>query len=138
MRAQAIAADSTGQHARDWLAGRGPSTPTKIVGKFGSATLWEVYSMSAHADSRSVHQWLSLPMPHVHEAHTGLVVVPHHEEQLSNALLTEVAMECRDLFAAQAVAREMSRERAARWQERLPKLDRDIELMIRRYYVTAT
>ena len=53
----------SGQHAKQWLEGKGPSTPPKIVGKFGNATLWDVYSMSAHADVRGVHQWLSVLMP---------------------------------------------------------------------------
>ncbi len=38
-RAQAVGSDPSGQHARDWLDGRGPSTAHKIVGKFGSADL---------------------------------------------------------------------------------------------------
>ena len=133
-RGQAIASDTSGQHARDWLAGKGPSTPPRIVGKFGSADLWDMYSMSAHADARSVHQWLSVPMPQVRGADTGLVVIPHHQERLSNALLTEVAMECRDLYAAQAVAREMNRERIVKWHARLPDLDAEIEPMLKRYY----
>ena len=94
--------DESGQHARQWLDGKGPSTPPKIVGKFGSATLWDVYSWSAHADVRGLHQWLSVPLPEKGATHQGIVVTPEHDERLSNAMLVEVATECRDIAAAQA------------------------------------
>jgi hypothetical protein len=35
-RLGAVINDPSGEHARQWLAGRGPSTPQRIVGKFGS------------------------------------------------------------------------------------------------------
>lgn len=136
-RAQAVAADESGQHARDWLEGRGPSTPPRIVNKFGSADLWKVYGWGAHADAQSVHQWLSVPMPQVSETHKGLVVPPHHNPDLSNALLNEVAMECRDMAAAMAVCREPTQEAIAVNLATVHALDPDIEDLIRRYYVAA-
>ncbi len=133
-RAQAVGQDTTGEHARQWLRNRGPSTPPKIVGKFGSADLWAVYSWGAHADAQSVQQWLTVPMPDVHEDHMGLAVPPHHDGILSNALLTEVGMECRDMAAAMAVARATTHEEVGLNVAQVKTLDPDLEALIRRYY----
>ena len=132
-RAQACADDTTGQQARQWLAGKPPKTGP-IIHKFGSADLYDVYSWGAHADARSVQAWLAVPWPHVHEGHKALMVVPHHDQRLSNATLTEVAMECRDIYATHAIAREESREAAAKWHERLPAIDQEIAALIKQYY----
>ncbi len=133
-RAQAVAQDTTGEHARQWLQNRGPSTPHKIVGKFGSADLWEVYGWGAHADAQSAQQWLTVPMPDVHKNHRGLVVPPHHHQILSNALLTEVGMECRDMAAAMAVARATTHEEVRVNVDQVKTLDPDLETLIDRYY----
>ena len=133
-RIQAIGHDSSGQHARDWLSGRGPSTPTRLFGKFGSTELWKMYSWGAHADAQSVHQWLSVPLPDVHEEHTGIAVPPHHHEILSNAVLTEVAMECRDVAAAMVVARARTDAEIRANLAQVGTLDEEIDAMIARYY----
>lgn len=133
-RAQAVGTDESGQHARQWLEAKGPSTPPKIVGKFGSATLWDVYSWSAHADVRGVHQWLSVPMPEQGETHQGIVVTPEHDERLSNAMLVEVATECRDMAAAQAVARSTTAEDVQQNLAVVHELDPDCDAAIARWY----
>lgn len=104
-RAQAVAADPSGQHARDWLEGKGPSTPRSIAGKWGSLETWDMYSASGHADARAVRWWLMVPMEDSEGDQRGLVVQPHRRPRLSNAMLTEVAMECRDLAHALAFSR---------------------------------
>lgn len=104
-RAQAVLDDQTGQHARDWLDGKGPSTPPKIVGKWGARDLWETYSASTHADAKGLRWWLMMPVPDAHPDQRGLIVQPHRRPEFSNAMLTEVAMECRDLAHALAASR---------------------------------
>jgi len=133
-RAQAVGTDESGQHARQWLEGKGPSTPPKIVGKFGSAELWKVYSWGAHADAQSVHQWLSVPLPATGDAHQGIVVTPEHHERLSNAMLVEVATECRDIAASQAVARSRTRDDVMRNLSVVTELDAVCDAAIARWY----
>lgn len=101
-RAQALALDKSGEHARQWLDGAAPSTPRKIAGRFGGMELFDIYSASAHADARGIHWWLMVPTEHDHR---GILVQPHRRPTLSNGMLTEVAMECRDLVAAMEVVR---------------------------------
>lgn len=117
-----------------WLEGKGPSTPPKIVGKFGSATLWDVYSWSTHADVRGVHQWLSVPIPEKGATHQGIVVTPEHDERLSNAMLVEVATECRDMAAVQAVARSTTTEDVRRNLAVVHELEPDCDAAIARWY----
>jgi hypothetical protein len=52
MRAEAIVTDPSGQHARSWLDGRGPSTPRRLANQFGNLDVWDTYSASGHADAR--------------------------------------------------------------------------------------
>jgi hypothetical protein len=128
-RAQAVAADESGQHARDWLEGNGPSTPRKVAGKFGSLELFDIYSASEHADARSVHWWLMVPTDATEDR--GIVVAPHRRPTFSNPLLTEVAMECRDM------AHVLARTRGGRI-EGLAELDRRIEEAIGRYFFASS
>lgn len=101
-RAQAVADDASGQHARQWLEGRGPSTPRKITAKYGSLDLFDTYSASEHADARGMHWWLTVP---TEGEQRGLLVQPHRRPRFSNAILTEIAMETRDLVAVLEVVR---------------------------------
>src|SRR4051794_9374422 len=57
--AQAVAADGSGQYARGFLEGRG-GKPRRIMGKFGSRQLFDLYSVSEHADARGVRWWLTV------------------------------------------------------------------------------
>ena len=141
-RSQAVA-NNKQPHARAWLENKGASTPPRLFSKYGSLDLWKVYSWGAHADAQSVQQWLTVPMAEVPEGYQGLLVVPHHDDHLSNALLVECAMECRDLAMGQAVGREATEDavseatlKAIRTrQERIrSELDADIEVMVQRYY----
>ena len=102
-RAQAIAADNSGQHARQWLEGKGPSTPAKIAAKWGTVELWETYSASTHADARGMHWWLMVPTGDGEQR--GVLVQPHRRPPFGNAILTEIAMETRDLVAVMEVVR---------------------------------
>lgn len=103
-RAQAVVADDTGEHARQWLNGPPPSTPRKVAGKFGSMEIFDMYSVSEHADARGLHWWLMVPTEQ--EGQRGVLVQPHRRPRFSNAMLTEVAMECRDLIAVMEVVRD--------------------------------
>lgn len=132
-RAQAIANDTSGEHARQWLLGRA-SRPSKVFNRFGSADLWEVYSWGAHADAQSVQQWLTVPLPDAHEHHSGITVPPHHHEILSNALLTEVAMECRDMAAVMVGTRARTEDEISVNLAQVGTLDDEIDEMIGRYY----
>lgn len=133
-RAQAMAADTSGQHARDWMTGRGPSTPPSVVGKFGNADLWKLYSWGAHADPRSVIQWLSVALPHEHDARTGVKVTPHHDDLLSNALLTEVGTECRDIAVMMIVTRARNEREIRTNLAQAEMLDEELDASIARYY----
>jgi len=127
-RAQAVAGDHTGQHARQWLEGKPPSVG-KLANRFMPPELWELYSWGSHADSRSVHWWLSVPLGGQDDGPSrGLTVAPaHHDERLSNALLVECAMECRDLASAVATVR------GGRIGD-IERLDAEIGDMAERYY----
>ena len=101
-RAQAVADDKSGAHARQWLEGVGPSTPRKITAKYGSLDLFDTYSASEHADARGMHWWLMVP---TEGTQRGVLVQPHRRPPFGNAILTEIAMETRDLVALMQVVR---------------------------------
>jgi hypothetical protein len=131
-RTEAVANDPSGEHARRWLQGKGPSTPHKVVGKWGSADLWTIYGWGAHADPASVLQWLSEPAEDVRH---GIRVLPEHHETMSNAALVECAMECRDLAIALATARAATQaELHANTRAIATRLDGDIDAMRKKYY----
>ena len=91
----AVLDDTSGQRARQWLEGP-PFKPRKIVGKFGDLSLFDLYSEATHANADAITSWLTVPMPEVHEAHIGLIVVPHRRPEFSNAMLVELSHEVRD------------------------------------------
>lgn len=102
-RAQAIVDDTSGQHARQWLEGKGPSTPGKVAAKYGTVELWDTYSASTHADARGMHWWLLVPTDNGDQK--GVLVQPHRRPPFGNAILTEIAMETRDLVAVMQAVR---------------------------------
>jgi hypothetical protein len=126
-RAQAVVADQSGQHAREWLEGKGPSSPLRITKKFGSAELFEMYSESAHATSTGLAWWLLVPVDD-EAAETGILLQPHRRPAFANALLTEIAMECRDF--ANIVVKLRGGELAG-----LDDLTTKIDDAIEKYYV---
>lgn len=129
---QAICADDSGQRAREWLDGRG-GTPRKVVNRFGLLELFDVYSLSAHADARGVHTWLT---ERSDDGTNGIQVMPRRDAPLANAMLTEVAMECHDLAKVQAAARGFAHGVPATLQG-LDALQALIEEMVERYYAPA-
>src|SRR5215203_2353276 len=58
-----VSADDGGQHAREWLEGRGPSTPRRIAGKFGNLAFFDMYSESTHASMTGLLQWVACRTP---------------------------------------------------------------------------
>jgi hypothetical protein len=131
-RAQAMAHDTSGQHARQWLDGKPPKIGP-IMEKFGSSVLWDVYSWSAHADSRGVHAWLSTAIEGA-EADTALNVVPCLDVELANSLLTEIATECRDMAMAIVVVRSETEEERTERMQAVRALDAQIKALIDRYW----
>jgi CubicO group peptidase (beta-lactamase class C family) len=125
-----VIADTSGQHARDWLEGNGPSTPRKVAAKFGHLGLFDMYSWSDHADARGIVSWLAVPQPEVHEHHKGLIVTPHRRPDFSNGMLVEIAMEVRDM--AVVLARSRGGEIG-----NVGDLDRDIDAARERWHVPA-
>jgi hypothetical protein len=136
-RAQAVRDDQSGEHARKWLEDGSGGRPSKLFSKYGSLDLWKLYSWGAHADAQSPRQWLTVPMPEIAEGHMGVVVGPHFDQHMSNALLVECAMECRDLAMAQAWARGSSAEDIQARYACIAGLDAEIDAMVERYYVTS-
>lgn len=104
-RAMAFVDDRSGQHARDWLEGKGPSTPRRVTGKYGSQQLFDLYSWNAHVEARGLISWLAVPLPGAPEHHKGLIVEPHRRVEFANGMLVEVAMEVRDTASVLARSR---------------------------------
>lgn len=82
-----------------------PSTPRKITGEYGSLDLFDTYSASEYADARALHWWLMVPGE---GRQRGVLVLPHRRPPFGNAILTEIAMETRDLGALMGVVSEES------------------------------
>ena len=130
-RAQACGTDESGQHARSWIEHKAPK-PSKLMAKFGSKDAWDVYNWGAHADARSVHAWMTTDIDR--EDAQGILVMPEHDERLSNALLVEVAMECRDMAMVQGVARASSVGEVEAAKAAVKPLDDEIDAARRRWY----
>ena len=62
-------------------------------------------------------------------------MTPEHDERLSNAMLVEVATECRDMAAAQAVARSRTTEDVQRNLAVVHELDPECDRAIARWYM---
>jgi hypothetical protein len=111
-RVGAVIGDESGQHAREWLEGRSPSTPRKLAAQFANLSLFDLYSQSDHADGRGVLNWIAVPLPELGEHHKGLVTRPERRPEVANAMLCELAHECRDLARVMATSRGMEIELA--------------------------
>lgn len=61
LRVRAVAADDSGQHAREWLAGRPKGNPEKLAQKYGKSEDLRLLSMFAHADVRGLMPLLTGP-----------------------------------------------------------------------------
>jgi hypothetical protein len=131
-RAQACGRDETGEHAHLWLEHKAPGVG-KLIHKFGNKDAWEVYNWGAHADARSVHAWMTTDIDQADAQ--GILVMPEHEERLSNALLVEVGMECRDMAMVQAVARAATTADVDSANRVMKQLDNEIDAARRRWYV---
>lgn len=123
-RVGAIVDDSSGEHARQWLTGKGPSTPQKVAGKFGSLGLFKVYSESTHATMTGLLTWVAVPMP---DGTRSMTFAPMRSCEFANALLTEAAFECRDL--AMIVGKAFGRG-----VPELQQLDEDLRVAYERWY----
>jgi hypothetical protein len=62
-RLSAIIEDTSGQYARQWLDGQGPSTPRKVAGKHGNLEVFDMYSESAHATMSGLLSWVAVELP---------------------------------------------------------------------------
>jgi hypothetical protein len=125
-RVGAVVDDTSGEHARQWLTGRGPSTPHKIAGKFGSLAMFEIYSESTHATIGGLLAWVAVPMA---DGTRAMPFAPNRNPAFANALLIEAAAECRDF--AMIAAKAFDREALG-----LGQLDADLLRAHERSYVT--
>jgi hypothetical protein len=105
-RIGAIVADVSGEHARQWLAGAGPSTPRKITGKHGSLEVFDLLSESAHATMDGLLSWVAIELP---DGRKAMPVAPGRNAGFANAMLLQLALECRDFarIAGLAFGREV-------------------------------
>ena len=92
-RVTAVVADTSGEAARQWLAGRG-RTPRSTAQRHGSVKAFDFYSQSAHALGSGVaHLWnppMSVP---VDASIRSLVITPFRDRMRANALLFDAAYE---------------------------------------------
>ena len=91
-RAQKVREDESGEYARQWLKGRGPGTPTKLVGQ----EFYELLSGPVHAAARGVRDWIAVSRE---DGSTGVVVGPERRPESANATLSYMAGEGRDIAA---------------------------------------
>jgi hypothetical protein len=92
-RTEAVTSDESGQHAREWLNGKGPSTPKKVVRKHGRADVWEVFSRSTHADIEGFQSLTSIPDPD--PAGPGSIVLsPQRDARHANAIGAMIGLDC--------------------------------------------
>jgi hypothetical protein len=116
-RLGAVVNDESGEHARRWIAGEGPSTPRKIAGKFGNLALFDLYSDSAHATMSGLLNWVAVAMP---DGRRAMPISPLREPAFADPMLVEIALECRDFAKIAGVTFERD----------VPGLDRlDAELL---------
>lgn len=101
-RVKTIIEDSSGQHAREWLEGRPPSTPRKLVAKHGDSEVWKLYSESAHADAAAVKSWL---LQRGADREWGIIGSPERRPEFANLVIVELAYEVRDIAVALATIR---------------------------------
>lgn len=99
-RVRLVAADESGEYARQWLQGRA-GKPAKAVGRFSPDRLWELLSHASHADHRGVENFLAISQP---DGSTTLLTNPERRLNVSNATLGAFAGETRD--AANVIAAE--------------------------------
>jgi hypothetical protein len=125
-RVGAIVDDSTGEHARQWLQGPAPSTPRRIAGKYGSLGVFDLYSESAHATMDGLLSWVAFELS---DGRKAVPFSPMRDPQIANAMLVELAFECRDfaMIAGRAFGREVGGLRA---------LDADLLEAIERHSVS--
>jgi hypothetical protein len=95
-RLQAVTGDRSGQHAKQWLEGKGPSTPQKLVREYADPEIFSVYSESAHASYVGLKSWSILD---VGGGAKMVLPQPYLRLGIANAMLVQTAFECRD-FAA--------------------------------------
>lgn len=89
-RAQKVREDSSGEYARQWLQGKPPGSGAKLAGQ----DFWELISGPVHADPRGILDWLAVSQD---DGTTSVVVGPERRPDVTNATLTYIASEIRDL-----------------------------------------
>jgi hypothetical protein len=121
-RARAVLTDASGQHARDWLDGKGPSTPRKIAGKHGNLEFFDAYSDMTHATMTSLQRFVAVALE---DGRTMVPISPLRNQQIANVMLLEFAIECRQF--AMIVGDLFQRE--VRW---LTQLDEELREAVER------
>ncbi len=121
-RVRAVLTDASGQHAREWLAGKAPSTPRKIAGKHGNLEFFDAYSDMTHATMTSLRRFVAVALE---DGRTMVPFAPLRNQQIANVMLLEFAIECRQF--AMIVGDLFHRE--VRW---LTQLDEELREAVKR------
>ena len=89
-RAQKVRDDDSGDYARQWLDGRGLGKGAKLAGQ----DFWEFLSGPVHANARAALDWIAISQP---DGSAKIVIGPERRPEVSNAALTYMASEGRDI-----------------------------------------
>lgn len=100
-RLRKVYEDQSGSYAEEWLRARA-GKPAKAV---GVPDYWDTLSQASHADHRGVELFLAVSLD---DGGTSLNVGPERRPGVSNATLSMVAGECRDLAHVIALERGLT------------------------------
>jgi hypothetical protein len=124
-RVRLVAADQSGEYARQWLQGQA-GKPGKAVGSFSPDDFWAMLSHSSHADHRAVENFLAISQP---DGTTQLLTRPERRAEVTNATLATFAGETRDIANVIAEEHELEIPRLAELDEAIaanfPWADKD-------------
>jgi hypothetical protein len=99
-RAQKVREDTSGDYAREWLAGRSLGKGAKLAGQ----ELWGLLSGPVHANARAVLDWLAISHD---DGSTKVVLGPERRPEVANGTLVYIAGELRDIAAMLSAAAGM-------------------------------
>ncbi|MGH2864396.1 MAG: hypothetical protein ACRDJX_04010 [Solirubrobacteraceae bacterium] len=99
-RAIKIADDTSGELAREWLAGRNHGKGAKLAGQ----DAWEFLSGPVHANVAAVHDWLAVSQP---DGSARVTIGPERRPEMTDPGLTFMAGEARDIAYKLATSAEI-------------------------------
>jgi hypothetical protein len=99
-RAQKVREDKSGEYARQWLDGRSLGKGAKLAGQ----EFWEFLSRPVHGNARAVLDWLAITQD---DGSAKVVIGPERRPEVTNAALTYMASEARDIANLLAIQNAM-------------------------------